>query len=182
MQEKHILTKPFRSLTPSATLEINEKSAALEAQNQRPIKLGLGQSPFPVPEDLVAALAASAHEKDYLPVQGLRSLRDSIAQWHQRKHRLQFCADDIVIGPGSKELLFLLQLVTDTQTFLPTPSWVSYGPQRTMLGERVTWIPGHKPLAAGISEATSSEDTDCTSSEISVALLFSKRSYRFPKP
>lgn len=38
-------------------------------------------------------------------------------------------ADDVLIGPGSKELLFLLQLVFHGELLLPNPSWVSYAPQ-----------------------------------------------------
>ena len=33
------------------------------------------------------------------------------------------------IGPGSKELIFLTQLVLEGDLILPIPSWVSYEPQ-----------------------------------------------------
>ena len=39
-----------RGLALSATLRINEISAELKAQGRHIYKLGLGQSPFPVPE------------------------------------------------------------------------------------------------------------------------------------
>jgi aspartate aminotransferase len=62
------------SLSPSATLAINERSNALVAEGRDIFKFGLGQSPFPVPEVVVQALRDHAHEKDYLPVKGLLEL------------------------------------------------------------------------------------------------------------
>ncbi len=135
------LVRPlFRTLEPSATLAINEKSIALEASGHRPVKLGLGQSPFPVPEHIIERLRSVASEKDYLPVQGLMELRASICDWHRRHHDLHFEPEQIIIGPGSKELLYLLQLVSDTETYLPNPSWVSYAPQQRMTGRAAHWV------------------------------------------
>ena len=60
-----------RGLGVSATLAINELSNELLAQGRPVFKLGLGQSPFPVPPSVVEALREFAGEKDYLPVKGL---------------------------------------------------------------------------------------------------------------
>jgi aspartate aminotransferase len=35
----------------------------------------------------------------------------------------------VIIGPGSKELMFLLHVIFDGEIILPAPSWVSYAPQ-----------------------------------------------------
>ncbi len=67
-----------RGLQPSATLAINERSDRLRRQGRRIFKLGLGQSPFPVPEPVVEALRRHAPEKDYLPVRGLPALRQMV--------------------------------------------------------------------------------------------------------
>ena len=128
-------------LSPSATLAINERSAELKRQGQHVYRFGLGQSPFPVPPKVVRALAEAAAEKDYLPVRGLFSLRGTIAAWHQRTYGQTFGPEDILIGPGSKELIFLLQLAYDAELLLPSPSWVSYGPQAKILGRPVQWLP-----------------------------------------
>jgi len=60
-----------RGLATSATLAINEKSEEILAQGRPVFRLGLGQSPFPVPETVVQALRNNAHKKDYLPVRGI---------------------------------------------------------------------------------------------------------------
>lgn len=46
-----------------------------------------------------------------------------------------------MIGPGSKELIFILQLVYYGELIIPTPSWVSYSPQARIAGRHVTWVP-----------------------------------------
>lgn len=130
----------IRNLKKSATLEINEKSRHLQQQGKRVFRLGFGQSPFPVPAPVVRALQAHAHEKDYLDVQGLWQLRDAIAGFYKRRHGLDRTAEDILIGPGSKELLFLLQLVYYGNLVIPSPSWVSYSPQATIVGRHVQWL------------------------------------------
>ena len=68
--EKHVNLN-VRGLPISATLGINELSNRLQAEGRQIYKMGLGQSPFPVPLPVVEELQANAHQKDYLPVRGL---------------------------------------------------------------------------------------------------------------
>lgn len=130
-----------RGLSPSATLMINERSNELIQKGHTVYKLGLGQSPFPVPDIVQEALRKNAHQKDYLPVRGLKPLREAIAGFNYRRQGIQCTADDIMIGPGSKELIFILQLVYYGELIIPTPSWVSYSPQARIAGRHVTWVP-----------------------------------------
>ncbi len=123
------LRKSIDGVPESATLAINERSAELIAQGRDIIRFGLGQSPFPVPPTVVESLRHHAAEKDYLPVQGLAPLRESIAGWHKRHSGFSTTAADIVVGPGSKELLYQVQLALDAELVLPSPCWVSYAPQ-----------------------------------------------------
>ena len=129
-----------RGLTPSTTLAINELSAELIEQGRDIIKFGLGQSPFPVPRPVVEALKENAHQRDYLAVRGLRQLRDAVAQYHGRKHSIQRTGNNVLVGPGSKELMFLIQLVYYGDLCIPTPSWVSYEPQAHIIGRPVRWL------------------------------------------
>ncbi len=132
-----------RGIQPSATLRINELSNQLRAEGRDIIKLGLGQSPFPVPERVVAALQENAHQKDYLPVKGLEALRESISGYINRSERMRCNWEDVLIGPGSKELLFILQLAYYGDLLIPRPSWVSYAPQARIIGRSVHWLPTH---------------------------------------
>ncbi len=129
-----------RGLNPSATLAVNERSNDLRTEGRMVYKLGLGQSPFPVVLPVVEALRANAFQKDYLPVKGLRELRDSVATYYSNLHQVPRTGDDVLVGPGSKELMFILQLVYYGDLVIPTPSWVSYAPQAQIVGRRVQWL------------------------------------------
>ena len=137
---KHTLNLNILGLGPSATLAINERSNALLRQGREVYKLGLGQSPFPVPHCVVEALKENAHQKDYQPVRGLEPLREAVAEFHRKKDGLDCSAADVLIGPGSKELMFLLQLVYYGELVIPNPSWVSYAPQAQIIGRPVRWV------------------------------------------
>ncbi len=130
-----------RGLGTSPTLAINERCRLLQAEGRHVYRLGLGQSPFPVPECVVEKLRTNAHEKDYLPVKGLPALREAIAQYYRRRQHLERFAEDILVGPGSKELMFILQLVYYGDLVIPTPSWVTYAPQAHIIGRHIRWVP-----------------------------------------
>ena len=129
-----------RGLPISATLGINERSHQLIQDGKLIYKLGLGQSPFPVPEVVVNELRLNAFQKDYLPVLGLAELRTAVAEYYHRTQKLTFAAEDVMIGPGSKELMFILQLVYYGELVIPTPSWVSYAPQAHIIGRQIKWL------------------------------------------
>lgn len=129
-----------RGLPVSATLDINERSNLLMSQGKQVFRLGLGQSPFPVPVPIVKELQVNAHQKDYLPVKGLPALCEAVAGYYRRTQNLSFTGDDVLIGPGSKELMFILQLVYYGDLVIPTPSWVSYAPQANIVGRPVRWV------------------------------------------
>ncbi|MBZ0201084.1 MAG: aminotransferase class I/II-fold pyridoxal phosphate-dependent enzyme, partial [Ignavibacteriaceae bacterium] len=129
-----------RGLPQSATLAINELSNKLKQEGKKIYKLGLGQSPFPVPQPVVDELKVNAHQKDYLPVKGLMRLREAVAEYHCRVNGACHNAEDVLIGPGSKELMFLLQYVYYGDLVIPTPSWVSYAPQALIIGKQVRWL------------------------------------------
>ncbi len=124
----------------SATLAINELSAELEAAGRSVLRLGLGQSPFPVPEVVVEELRRNAHQKDYLPVRGLRALREVVAAQQRERFGIDCEPGDVLVGPGSKELMFLLQLVYYGDVVVPTPAWVSYAPQAQIIGRHVRFV------------------------------------------
>ena len=89
--QKHVsLNINVRGLGESPTLAINERIKLLQSQGKKIYNFGLGQSPFPVPAPVVEALRLHAHEKEYLPVKGLPSLREAVAGFHQQKD-LQSC-------------------------------------------------------------------------------------------
>ncbi|MBD1140882.1 aminotransferase class I/II-fold pyridoxal phosphate-dependent enzyme [Pelagibacterales bacterium SAG-MED39] len=124
-----MLKNIVKNLEASSTLKINEISRELEEKGNKIFKFGFGQSPFQVPVNIVNELKINAHQNKYLPMQGLMDLRKSIAKYTSKKKDYSYSHKNVIIGPGSKELMFLLQVIFDGEIILPVPSWVSYAPQ-----------------------------------------------------
>ena len=135
-----IIKDQISNLKPSATLAINEESNKLKKKGKKIFKFGFGQSPFPIPDSIILALKNSANQNTYLPMQGLEELRSTIAKDLNNNNNNQFESDDIVIGPGTKELMFLTQIAFNGDVLLPAPSWVSYRPQALIAKNKVHWI------------------------------------------
>ena len=145
---KNYTKSHIRLLEPSATLAINEKCKNLRAEGKKVFNFGFGGSPFSIPEKIVSALKNNAHQKEYLPSVGLKDLRETIAKYINRNSNSSrsvnwhnnFQQEDIIIGPGTKQLMFLLQLGFEGEFIFPTGSWVSYEPQAVIAKNKVHWI------------------------------------------
>ena len=129
-----------KDLKPSATLRMNEESKKLEAQGTKIFKFGFGQSPFQIPKDIVDELKNNAYQNKYLPMQGLPELRSSISRYINNKKKYNYVSENVIIGPGTKELMFLLHLLFDGDVILPIPSWVSYEPQALLGRNKIHWL------------------------------------------
>jgi aspartate aminotransferase len=135
-----MLKNIVKNLEPSSTLKINEISRDLEKEGKKIFKFGFGQSPFEIPIDVVNELKNNAHQNKYLPMQGLRELRESISKYTSSQKNYSYTSENVIIGPGSKELMFLLQVIFDGEIILPIPSWVSYLPQAIVGRNKVQFL------------------------------------------
>src|SRR4051812_30042835 len=84
--------------------ELAERALALAREGKNIIRLNVGNTALPVPEEARAALARSAANlsSGYGPAAGSETLRDAIAE------REGCTREEIVVGPGSKFLIFAL--------------------------------------------------------------------------
>ena len=137
---KDLTKKNILKLKQSSTLIINEKCKKLINQGKKVYQFGFGQSPFPVPDKIVNTLKENAHRKEYLPIQGLDRLRDSISKDLRKKIGVNYSKENIVITPGSKEAMLLLHVAFSGEIILSAPSWVSYEPQAIIGRNKVHWI------------------------------------------
>ena len=137
---KNLTKKNILKLKPSSTLVINEKCKELISKGKKVYQFGFGQSPFPVPEKIVSALKDNAYRKEYLPMQGLASLRESISVYLHDRTGIKYPKDNIIITPGSKEAMLLMHVAFDGEIILSAPSWVSYEPQAIIGRNKVHWI------------------------------------------
>ena len=112
----------------SPTLATNELVGQMRETGRNILHMGFGQAPFPAHPRLQQALKDNATAKDYLPIAGLPQLRSVIAQHQATRAGIDVDAFDVIVGPGSKALLFALQMAIPGDILLPVPSWVSYAP------------------------------------------------------
>lgn len=124
-------------LKESSTLWINQKARKTREEGVDITHFGFGQSPFPVHESIVEELRKYAAEKDYLPTKGLLQLRQSISEYYKKIFDYDFDPERILVGPGSKEMIFQILFLLEGPVIVPAPSWVSYGPQVSLRGKHI---------------------------------------------
>lgn len=128
------LSKIAAGLEHSPTLWLNEQVGAIRAGGSKVYHMGFGQSPFPVAERLKEALAKEAYRKDYVPSAGLKELCETVQQYFVKTHGASYMEQvDVIVAPGSKLILYGLQMAIEGDLIMPVPSWVSYAPQARML-------------------------------------------------
>ena len=131
----------LNNLNSSATLTLNDKINKLKKEGKDIIHFGFGGSPFPIPDFLINSLKENAYKNEYLPVKGLPELRSNLADYYSTRDQTSLSLDNIVIGPGSKELLSLIQMsFTDSCVYIPTPTWVSYSSHSKLANHSIKYI------------------------------------------
>jgi len=130
----------------SPTLAVNEAVRRRKARGEQVVHLAFGEAGLPVHPLLRDALRDFSNMNAYGSVAGSTELRSSVAAYYSRR-ALETEPSHVVVGPGSKPLLFALLLVLDGDLVLPRPSWVSYEPQARLVGKEVVRV--DIPVAAG---------------------------------
>ena len=125
----------YRTIEESQTLLINNQSKELEGQKKKIFKFGFGQSPFLPPVEVMSQLKDNVHHKEYSSVQGDPELRKLVAEFHHHVNGINVKADNVLIAPGSKVLIFtILSAFKKADVLIPAPAWVSYAPQSKLAG------------------------------------------------
>ncbi|XP_033732889.1 LOW QUALITY PROTEIN: aspartate aminotransferase-like [Pecten maximus] len=119
----------LRGYAPASNLAFNEEIRKLIEQGEKVYHFAFGQSPFPLIEIATEALKENAQQNAYLPVAGLYELRDGISKFHVKYDGIDVDPDNIIVGPGSKELIFLLLQIFNGDVIVISPSWTTYKPQ-----------------------------------------------------
>lgn len=131
------VTAALRDLVTSPTLAMNEAVARRHLEGKETLHLGFGEAMFPLYPPLRQALAAAIESTGYAPVAGVLKLRQAIAGYIEHTRGVSCGADQVIVGPGSKPLIYALFRVLDGDVLVPQPSWVSYGPQARLAGRQV---------------------------------------------
>ncbi|HLU28289.1 MAG TPA: pyridoxal phosphate-dependent aminotransferase [Glycomyces sp.] len=120
-------------MTVSATLAAGEIIAARRAAGEEVLALAFGEAGIPVHPLLGRRLGQAAAESSYGPVAGIRPAREAAAGYWTRRG-LPTESDQVLLGPGSKPLLFAVLRAVGGEAVIPRPAWVSYAAQAEMIG------------------------------------------------
>jgi len=131
-----LLREDLRGEGGASNLAFNEKVKGLQAAGQRIFHFAFGQSPFPVPQPFIRHLQDTAGCNDYLPVAGLPDLRKAIVAFHAEWEGVTLNEGGLVVGPGSKELIYLTMAVFSGTVWLCAPAWTTYNPQARLAGHK----------------------------------------------
>ena len=127
----------LKELKFSPTLLINEHVFALRQEGRTVYHMGFGESPFPVHPLIQQSLAKQVAHNAYLPSVGLLELRTLAKHYFCGRLGIEDKNHRAIIGPGSKELIFDIQLAVEGDLLFPVPSWVSYIPQTLITRDNV---------------------------------------------
>ncbi|WP_108249492.1 pyridoxal phosphate-dependent aminotransferase [Planctomonas deserti] len=120
------------SIAESATLKVDAKAKALQAQGRPVISYAAGEPDFPTPDHIVEAAVAAAHDPKnhrYTPAVGLPDLREAIAEKTRRDSGLDVPASQVIVTNGGKQGVyqaFATLLDPGDEVLMPTPFWTTY--------------------------------------------------------
>ncbi len=96
-------------------------------KNNLPIyDFGLGENKLNQPKELINSLINFSNKKHYTNSSGIPELQKEIKRIYSND---KYKINNILIGNGLKELLFIIQISFSGKIFHITPSWVSYKEQ-----------------------------------------------------
>ena len=120
------------AIAESATLKVDAKAKALQAQGRPVISYAAGEPDFPTPSNIVdAASAAVLDPKNYryTPAAGLPELRQAIADKTLRDSGLAVSPSQVIVTNGGKQAVYQsFATIVDEgdEVLLPAPYWTTY--------------------------------------------------------
>src|SRR5690606_33728116 len=99
-------------LGTETAFEVMVKARALEAQGKDVVHLEVGEPDFDTPENVVGAAvdALQSGWTHYGPAGGDPELKAAIANYINTTRNLDYSADQVVVTPGGKPVMFFLIL------------------------------------------------------------------------
>jgi len=126
------ISRRIAAIAESATLKVDAKAKALQAQGRPIISFAAGEPDFATPDHVVeAALQAVRDPKNhrYTPAAGLPILREAIAEKTRRDSGWSVNPSQVVVTNGGKQAVYqacATVLNPGDEMLLPTPYWTTY--------------------------------------------------------
>jgi aspartate aminotransferase len=129
---KNRVSARIAAVSPSATLAVDAKAKALQAQGENVIGFGAGEPDFPTPDHIVAAAEAACRDPKshkYSPTAGLPELRAALAVKTRRDSGLEVAASQILVTNGGKQAIanaFAVLCDPGDEVLVLAPYWTTY--------------------------------------------------------
>lgn len=126
------ISRRIASIAESATLKVDGKAKALQAEGRPVISFAAGEPDFATPANIVdAASAAVLDPKNYryTPAAGLPDMREAIAAKTLRDSGLAVAPAQVIVTNGGKQAVyqsFATLLDPGDEVLLPSPYWTTY--------------------------------------------------------
>jgi len=125
------LAENLSRLGTETAFEVLARAAALEAQGQSIINLGIGQPDFKTPDHIVEAAIQALRDghHGYTPANGILPLREAVAADLHRRHGVEVNPDHVVVQPGGKPTMFFAILMfgePGAEIMYPDPGFPIY--------------------------------------------------------
>ena len=104
------------------------------------LHLGFGESRFPTHPLLKDTLCNAAQNRSYLPSTGTENLKKFVSDYYSVKLNTAINPNQILIGVGSKSLIYAIIQSLDGDILLPRPSWVSYSSITTLNRKKYSYF------------------------------------------
>jgi aspartate/methionine/tyrosine aminotransferase len=141
-----IFAKRMETLGTETAFEVLAKAKALEKQGKDVVHLEIGEPDFDTPKNIkeAATKALNAGYTHYNPSAGIPELRETIAQYISKTRGIKAEADEVVVTPGAKPIMFfsILALVNPGEEVLyPNPGFPIYESVANFVGAKPVPIP-----------------------------------------
>jgi aspartate aminotransferase len=145
------LAKRISTLLPSPTIGLDTKAKTMQQQGIPVLNLSAGEPDFKTPSHIIEAAkkALDAGFTKYSAPQGLPELRTAIADKLERENNISYDASQIVIGIGSKQILYTaFQVLCNPgdEVIIPTPIWSTFVEQAKLAGGKPVFIKLEPPF------------------------------------
>ena len=142
-------------LGTETAFEVLAKARALEARGRNVIHLEIGEPDFDTPANIRAAAkrALDQGHTHYGPAAGLPVLREAIAAHVSRSRGVEVGADNVVVTPGGKPIIFFSLLACvdpGDEVIYPNPGFPIYESVINWLGAKAVPLPIREENEFGI--------------------------------
>ena len=126
------LSSRIAAIAESATLKVDARAKALQAEGRPVISYAAGEPNFPTPDAVVEAAVAAARDPRnhrYTPAAGLPELREAIAEKTLRSSGTTVQPSQVIVTNGGKQAVyqaFAALLDEGDEVLLPAPYWTTY--------------------------------------------------------